>query len=83
MSIIYKFLMYILYAILCVILPIVFSMIVWYIIYRIQGIKRKKGEYQYVGYGSFLKRYLLNFLSRKYMIILQQTPTLLENMVFI
>lgn len=65
MSFIYKFLMYVVYAILCVILPIVISMIVWYIIYRIQGIKRKKGEYQYVGYGSFLKKIFIEFPRQK------------------
>ena len=61
MNIIYKWLIQfimVLGAIICL-YTILFG--IWCIVYRLKGFKRLKGEYRYVGYGSKLKRLLIDF----------------------
>lgn len=61
MNIIYKWLIQfimVLGAIICL-YAILFG--IWCIVYRLKGFKRLKGEYRYVGYGSKLKRLLIDF----------------------
>ena len=61
MNLIYRWFLYIILFLSFVFC--VFSVLfgIWCIIYRLKGLKRKKGEYKHVGYGCFLKRIFFDF----------------------
>lgn len=56
------FLICLLIIIACIFLPFIISMLFWFLYYYFRyDMRLKKGEYQYIGYGSKLKRLFIEF----------------------
>lgn len=47
---------------------------IWYIIYRVCGLKPLKGQYNYVGYGNFFKKLFFEFPKQKAHDIITRDP---------
>lgn len=47
---------------------------IWYIIYRVTGLKPLKGEYEYVGFGNFFKKIFYEFPKQKAYDIITRNP---------
>lgn len=74
MNFIYKLMVNIIIALICVILPIIINLFIWYTIYRMKGFKPLKGEYRYVGFGNFFKKIFWEFPKQKAYDILTRNP---------
>ena len=61
MDIINRFLLNILYGCGAIFGTFFGLFVIWCVVYRLKGLKRLKGQYRYVGYGSILKRIFFDF----------------------
>lgn len=74
MNIIYKFLLSILLSISFVFALFCLLIGLWYIIYRLKGLKPIKGEYEFVGYGNFFKKIFYEFPKQKAFDFITRNP---------